>query len=244
MGCHLQAFLPAWAAITDDRFILSVIRRGFTIHLTQPLPGGTLRSLPKAGTAHFRASIATEIRALLDKRAIRRVHDHPLLCLSPVFIVPKRSGKVRMILNLKAINQFIQPMSFRMETLTTILPLLGPGDWAVSIDLADAYHHVPIAASSQMLSIQGPTLRPKACPTPVHQAGGGVSQTAGDQAVLLSGRLVNRSRQPRARESAPSLYPAVSAGFGLPRELGKILPGSLPIPNLPRSRHRSPRAVS
>ena len=151
VGCCLQAFLPAWAAITHNRFLLSVIRSGFTIHLNQPPPGGTLRSLPKAGTARFRANIATEIRALLDKQAIRRVQDHPLLCLSPVFVVTKRSGKFRMILNLKAINQFIQPMSFRMETLASILPLLGPGDFAVYIDLADAYHHVPIAASSQRL---------------------------------------------------------------------------------------------
>ena len=128
MGCCLQAFLPTWAAITHDSFILSVIRSGFTIHLNQPLPGGTLRSLPKAGTARFRANIATEIRALLVMQAIRRVHDHPLLCRSPFFIVPKRSGKIQDILNLTAINQFIQPMSFRMETLASILPLLGPGD--------------------------------------------------------------------------------------------------------------------
>ena len=38
VGCCLQAFLPAWAAITHDRFTLSVIGSGFTIHLNQPLP--------------------------------------------------------------------------------------------------------------------------------------------------------------------------------------------------------------
>ena len=95
VGCCLQAFLPAWAAIAHDGFTLSMIGSGFTIHLNQPLPGGTLRSLPKAGTARFRANIATEIRALLVMQAIRRVHDHPLLCRSPFFVVPNRSGKFR-----------------------------------------------------------------------------------------------------------------------------------------------------
>ena len=36
-----------------------------------------------------------------------------------------------MILNLKDINQFIQPVHFRMETLAAILPMLKRVDWAV-----------------------------------------------------------------------------------------------------------------
>ena len=151
VGCRLQAFLPAWASVTNDRFVLSVIRNGFTIDLVEPLPGGTLRARGPSGGRTFRAAIASEVSALLKKQAIERVRDHPRLCLSPVFVVPKRSGKVRMILNLKAINQFIQPVHFRMETLATILPLLNPDDWAVSVDLADAYHHVPISLPSRRL---------------------------------------------------------------------------------------------
>ena len=140
VGCRLQAFLPAWAAITDDKFVLSVIRNGFVIGLTESLPGGALRAPTKAGRRLFQAGIALEIASLLKKRAIERVSDQPRLCLSPVFLVPKRSG-----------NQFIQPVHFRMETLAAILPMLKRVDWAVSIDLSDAYHHVPIARPSRRL---------------------------------------------------------------------------------------------
>ena len=66
---------------------------------------------------------------------MERTIDHPGLCLSPVFLVPKCSGKFRMILNLKRINLHISPAHFRMETLGSILPLLMPGDWTASIDL-------------------------------------------------------------------------------------------------------------
>ena len=151
VGCRLQAFTAAWAAITDDKLVLSVVRNGFVIGLMNPLPGGALRSPTKAGSHRFRAEISLEIAALIKKRAIERVVDHPRMCLSPIFTVPKRSGKVRMILNLKLLNQFIQPVSFRMENLATILPLLRRGDWAVSIDLSDAYHHIPIAKPSRRL---------------------------------------------------------------------------------------------
>ena len=151
VGCRLQAFLSAWAAITDDQFVLSVIRNGFVIGLSEPLPGGALRAPTGRGARRFQADMAREIAALLKKQAIERVVDYPRLCLSPVFMVPKRSGKFRMILNLKDINQFIPPVHFRMETLSTILPMLKPDDWAASIDLSDAYHHVPIAPPSRRL---------------------------------------------------------------------------------------------
>ena len=54
-----------------------------------------------------------------------------------------------------------------METLASILPYLNPGDWTVSIDLKDAYHHVPIAAASRDLlgfTFNGSVYRFKALP--------------------------------------------------------------------------------
>ena len=66
-------------------------------------------------------------------------------------MIPKRSGGLRVILNLKAINVFIPPQHFRMETLVSILPTISPQDWAVSIDLRDAYLHVLIHQESRQL---------------------------------------------------------------------------------------------
>ena len=151
MGGRLQAFLPAWSAIMNDAFVLSVIEGGYSIELAEPLPGGVVRLSSPRMSPHAAGGIAAEVAALCSKGVVERVADHPRLCLSPVFLVPKRSGKYGMILNLKRINTHISPVHFRMETLKSILPLLRPGDWTVSIDLKDAYHHVPIATRSRSL---------------------------------------------------------------------------------------------
>ena len=151
VGGRLQAFLPAWAAITDDAFVLSVIRGGYSIELADPLPGGVVRLPSPRMSSRMKRGIATEVAALQARGVVERIIDHPRLCRSPIFLVPKRSGKFRMILNLKRINLHISPSHFRMETLKTILPLLRPGDWTVSIDLKDAYHHVPIDPASRDL---------------------------------------------------------------------------------------------
>jgi len=167
VGGRLQAFLPAWAAITDDAFVLSVVANGFTIHLADPLPGGVIRLSSPRMPPHMCRGIAGEIAELYSRGVVERAADHPRLCLSPVFLVPKRSGKFRLILNLKRINTHIADASFRMETLKTILPLLRRGDWTVSIDLKDAYHHVLIAAKSRHLlgfSVNGQFYRFRALP--------------------------------------------------------------------------------
>ena len=167
VGGRLQAFLPACAAITDDTFVLSVIEHGFTIHLASPLPESVVHLPFPRMPPRMARGIAAEVAALCARGAVERTADHPRLCLSPVFLVPKRSGKHRMILNLKRINTYIAPVHFKMETLKSILPLLRPGDWTVSIDLKDAYHHVPIAIGSRALlgfMVAGRLYRFKALP--------------------------------------------------------------------------------
>ena len=101
---------------------------------------------PKANQA-----ICREIQELTQKQAIVQIDDFPLLCISPIFVIPKMSGDLRVILNLKEINLFIPAQLFRMETLNLILPNLPKHDWAVSIDLKDAYLHVPVHPQSRRL---------------------------------------------------------------------------------------------
>ena len=63
---------------------------------------------------------------------------------SSVFVLPKRTGGLRPILNLKHFNHYMHIPSFKMPTLKTVWQLIQQGDYAFSIDLQDAYLHVPI----------------------------------------------------------------------------------------------------
>ena len=69
--------------------------------------------------------------------------------MSPIFTVPKNDGKVRIILNLKTLYTFLEYSNFKFESIHTILQLVTPGAWMVSIDLKDAYYSVPTAKKSQ-----------------------------------------------------------------------------------------------
>ena len=49
------------------------------------------------------------------------------------------------------LNKFLKNQTFKMENLPSILPYIRPSDWAVTLDLKDAYYHIPIAKESQRI---------------------------------------------------------------------------------------------
>ena len=95
----------------------------------------------KAAVAHH--PVQKEVDELLAKGAIEPPSDSAGF-YSSVFVVPKHIGGLCPILNLKHFNHFMHIPSFKMPTLKNVWQLIQQGDFAFSIDLQDAYLHVPI----------------------------------------------------------------------------------------------------
>jgi hypothetical protein len=93
-----------------------------------------------------------EIHTLLQKQALVRVMPQDLLkpaFYSLLFLVPKWNGGFRPVIDVSRLNRFVDCPHFKMETVRTIQQAVRPGDWSFSIDLSDAYLHVPIHPSSR-----------------------------------------------------------------------------------------------
>ena len=60
-------------------------------------------------------SLDLEIQYMLDKGAISPVVNHQDGSLSTIFLVPKKGGGHRPIINLKKLNQFVPHHHFKME---------------------------------------------------------------------------------------------------------------------------------
>ena len=56
-----------------------------------------------------------------------------------------------MILNLKALNKFVDYHHFKMDTFRTALKLIRPGCLMASVDLKVAYYSIPIAEEDRKL---------------------------------------------------------------------------------------------
>ena len=64
---------------------------------------------------------------------------------SEIFPVPKKSlTDHRIILDLSDLNLFIRKVSFKMDSLYSIMYMIRPGDYFISIDIEDAYYTIAI----------------------------------------------------------------------------------------------------
>ena len=145
LGGRLSAFLPFWEEITSDQWVLSVIRNGYSLELITcpPRTGVRLTILRDGGSV-----LLDEVAELCAKSAVQELPPGPRArrgYYSTYFLVPKKDGGMRPILNLKPFNRCLRKHRFKMETLNSILSIVQPGVWLASLDLKDAYFHVPIA---------------------------------------------------------------------------------------------------
>lgn len=62
---------------------------------------------------------------------------------------PKPNGKMRLILNLKNLNQYIDTTHFKLEDFRTAIKLISKGDFMAKIDLKDAYLLINIHKDSR-----------------------------------------------------------------------------------------------
>lgn len=144
----MSLFANKWEMINPGPWVLEVVTWGYKIEFTATPPSRDyLKETPVPTDPEQREALETEIAELLRKQAIRQVEGLSLY-RSSFFLTHKKGNLWRPILNLKPLNKrFIRPKRFRMETLASILPLLQEGMWAATIDLKDAYLHIPIHQS-------------------------------------------------------------------------------------------------
>ena len=71
--------------------------------------------------------------------------------LQQVVFSSKTREKWRLVIDLSVLNKHLSVLTFKMEAAEVIRNAMCKGEWVVSIDLTDAYFHIPIHKKSQHL---------------------------------------------------------------------------------------------
>jgi len=130
-------------------WIVGVLRRGYKLSFWERPP--LTRKPFSYPTSRYKVPILQqEILTLLEKEAIEEVLDISSPGFySRLFVVPKPNSKWRPIIDLKALNQYLKIPKFSMENLQSIWASLIPGNFTFSLDLQDAYFHIPVHPDSR-----------------------------------------------------------------------------------------------
>ncbi|KAI2659451.1 ORF V: Enzymatic polyprotein [Labeo rohita] len=143
----LATRLGAWLQLpSPSRWLIRTVRLGYAIQFARRPPRyrGVLSTSVHSDT--HAAVLRAEVAVLLAKDAIEPVPPAEMKSgfYSPYFIVPKKSGGLRPILDLRALNRSLLRLPFKMLTTKRMLTCIRPQDWFAAIDLKDAYFHVSI----------------------------------------------------------------------------------------------------
>ena len=141
----MRLYLNEWNQLTQDQWILNTIK-GYKIPFVQDPPPTQLP--PFTFRQEEIRVISEEIESLLIKGAIQESKT-PDGFISNIFLVPKSEGRWRLILNLKALNEFVLCKHFKMEDIRCVKDLITKGDHMCKLDLKDAYLSISIHESSR-----------------------------------------------------------------------------------------------
>lgn len=131
-----------WKSLTKDFWVIESIQGLKIDFFENPYQSCLPGSIPFKGDEV--KIVDQEVTDLLNKGAIEPCVHEANEFISNLFLVQKKNGKFRPVINLKKLNEYVTYHHFKQETLDTILNNINRGDFFTSIDLKDAYFSIPI----------------------------------------------------------------------------------------------------
>ncbi|KAL1463801.1 hypothetical protein WDU94_015513 [Cyamophila willieti] len=146
IGGRLLHFVESWEALGAPPYISSILR-GYRIPFIRhpPLQSlSPLSSLPLVTPPS--ENMDSVVSDLISQNIVSRSYA-PTGYTSRVFLVRKGDGSFRPVFNLKRLNAFLSPKKFRLVSHLKVPAFLQRGDYLATIDLSQAYCHLPICPS-------------------------------------------------------------------------------------------------
>ena len=143
----MKHLVKNWQRLTNDPMIPDMVN-GYEIPFI--LPPRQLR-LPYLCQFPKKASdlVNQEVQDMLRKDVIVVTDPKEDQFLSSLFLVKKKDGGNRPVVNVMDLNRNIPYQHFKMEGLFLLKEMLLPGDKVCKIDLTDAYFAIPLPVKSR-----------------------------------------------------------------------------------------------
>ena len=142
----LKRHIKFWQNIGTSPFILDVINNGYRI----PFAADPLRVLQRNNKSALQHEefVKQAISELMQSNRIIQTKEPPHV-VNPLSVSVQPSGKLRLILDLRHVNQYVSKNSVKYEDWRTALTYFQTDAFMIAFDLKSGYHHIDIHPESQ-----------------------------------------------------------------------------------------------
>ena len=139
----LRQKVDQWYKIQANEQIVDWISHGVKLPFVPDCNIGNFEQHNRTFSKHEHDFIDEEVQSLLATGAIRKVVNKPQ-CVSGLNVVPKKGDKLRLVIDLRRVNIFIDTPYFKNEGIEVASQYINHKDVCVSFDLKNGYHHIPV----------------------------------------------------------------------------------------------------
>lgn len=129
-----------WNLLSSDKWFYDVVHGKFLAFVRVPIQGSP--PAPLSLSLSDEKALDSAMLKFLEQRIVELCAPGGHGFLSNIFPTIKRDGTARVILNLKELNEYMDHIHFKMDTLKDVLPLIHQNCHFMSIDFKDAYFSV------------------------------------------------------------------------------------------------------
>ena len=108
-------FLPNWEVLTQDQWVLQTVA-DYHLELTEAPTQARVPQQMKC-SQESKSQIDSELQELLSKGAVVETQVSLGNFVSQIFLVEKKDGGLRPVINLKGLDQFVKAEHFKIEGL-------------------------------------------------------------------------------------------------------------------------------
>ena len=127
-----------WLTELDiSSYIRNVILYKYSLPFTAPCPSFVADN--NTSSRNNYDFVVSAINELISKKCVIQVSEVPYCC-NPL-TVAKRKNKLRLVLDLRHVNKYIESFSIRYEDLKFVEKIFEPGYYFETFDLTSGYTH-------------------------------------------------------------------------------------------------------
>ncbi|KAA6394562.1 MAG: hypothetical protein EZS28_009910 [Streblomastix strix] len=142
MGVKTKRFIQAWKQIGKGVFINTGFYLRFKDQYSQQRLEENKMIIPFRGTQEEKKAYQEMLKEELEEGIVVPIQQDQVKWWNHTFLIKKPNGTWRKILDASKLNKQIEKLNFKMHGLGEVQYLANQMNYATSLDLKSAFHHI------------------------------------------------------------------------------------------------------